>query len=257
MKQYCFIHCFGKGRVPEKGKWKNNVSGGINRLYYIIGGEGGYIRSGEKSRFKKGYMYFLPSYNSIPTWSSYETPESVLDHLYVGVEFLPPIITDQVIEIHPKDDPIIEAALDVWMKIAEKHRGIKGIDEDSLEYLKSTVAYIINKIIARNDIKTLTDKTILSALEEIHRNISKPISVDMIAQNANMSYDGFIKKFKSNLRTTPYQYIKELKIRTALTLLDEGATLEEAALRCGYSEASALLHAFSTSSFVNKVIKRV
>lgn len=253
MNQYCFIHCFGKCKVPDQEKWKNNVRGGINRLYFIIDGEGGYSRHGEKKPFKKGFMYFLPSYDNIPTWSSYETPESRLDHLYMTFEILPPIITDEVIEIDPKEDPTIESAIFAWMKIAEKYRSIRKIDEDALDYLKATTIFIMNKIINKSDIKTLEDKVILSALELIHRNISKPISIHEIAKSSNMSYDGFIKKFKSNLRTTPYQYIKKLRVRTALALRADGVTLEEVAEKCGYSEASALLHAISREEELTKV----
>ena len=253
MNQYCFIHCFGKAKVPEKGKWKNNVRGGINRLYFIVDGEGGYFRGGEKKHFKKGFMYFLPSYDNIPTWSSYETPESQLNHLYMTFEILPPIIIDQVIEFDPKEDPTIEAAVYAWMRIAEKYRSIRNIDNESLDYLKSTTLFIMNKIISKSDIKTLEDKTILSALELIHRNVSKPISIHEIAKSANMSYDGFIKKFKKNLRTTPYQYIKKLKVRTALALREDGVALEEIAEKCGYSESAALIHAISTERNLQKI----
>ena len=252
MKQYSFIHVFGKCKAPPQNEWKNNVRGGINRLYYIIGGEGGYYIKGEKRYFKKGLIYFIPAYDNIPTWSSYESPEKQLDHLYASIEILPPIITNDVIEIDPKEDPVIEAALFAWMRIAEKYRYIRNIDSEALEYLKANVNYIISRMIDRSNIKTLDDKTILSALEEIHRNIASHISVHDIAKNAHMSYDGFIKKFKSELRTTPYQYIKALKMRTAAALRDEGATLEEAAERCGYSDSSALLHALSAKNDLKK-----
>lgn len=253
LNQYCFIHCFGKAKVPEKGKWKNNVRGGINRLYFIVDGEGGYFRGSEKKHFKKGFMYFLPSYDNIPTWSSYETPESQLDHLYMSFEILPPIITDQVIEFDPKEDPVIEAALYTWMRIAEKYRSIRNIDDESLDYLKSTALFIMNKLIHKSNIKMLEDKTMLYALELIHRNVPNSISIHEIAKSVNMSYDGFIKKFKIHLRTTPYQYIKKLKVRTALALHEDGVTFEEAATRCGYSEAAALLHAISNEKHLHKI----
>ena len=253
MKQYCFVHCFGKAKVPDKEKWKNNVLGGVNRLYYILGGEGGYIRNGEKKHFKKGFLYFIPSYVNTPTWSSYEPEGNRLDHLYLGFEVLPPIMTDQVIEIDPKEDPTLNATINVWMSIAEEHRSIRKIDNDALDYLKSIIHYIVSKIIDKNNIKPIDDKTILYVLEEIHKNISEPISVHKLAENVHMSYDGFIKKFKSNLRTTPYKYIKSLRTRTAIALRNEGATLEEAAARCGYSESAALLHAISNEKYLHKI----
>jgi len=253
MNRYCFVHCFGKSKVPDEGKWKINVFGGVNRLYFILDGQGGYIRNGEKKHFKKGFLYFIPFYLNIPTWSSYETEESRLNHLYLSFEFLPPILTGEVKEIDPKGDPMLNAAINCWMNIAETYHSIRKIDNDALEYLKSTIHYIMSKIIDEKNVKSLDDKTILTVLEEIHNNISEPISVHKLAEQVHMSYDGFIKKFKSNLRTTPYKYIKSLRTRTAIALRNEGATLEEAATKCGYSESAALLHAISNERFLHKI----
>ena len=122
MQPYCFVHCFGKSKVPDKGKWKNNVYGGINRLYFILDGDGGYIRNGDKKHFKKGFLYFIPSYDNIPTWSSYEPEENRLNHLYLSFEFLPPIMTDQVVEIDPTGDSMLNAAINVWMNISEEQQ---------------------------------------------------------------------------------------------------------------------------------------
>ena len=61
-----------------------------------------------------------------------------------------------------------------------------------------------------------------------------------------MSTDGFIRKFKRYIGETPYSYIKKMKVRKAHVLRTEGATLDETALECGYSDSSALLHAISS-----------
>jgi transcriptional regulator GlxA family with amidase domain len=44
---------------------------------------------------------------------------------------------------------------------------------------------------------------------------------------------------------TPYSYLKKLKIRTAQNMRMSGATLEEIAVKCGYSDSSSLLHAMA------------
>ena len=60
-----------------------------------------------------------------------------------------------------------------------------------------------------------------------------------------MSTNGFTRKFKHYLGVTPYAYIRTTRVRTALMMRTEGATLEEAAEKCGYSDAAALLHAIA------------
>ena len=247
MNQYCFIQCIGKTKVPDRNKWKNNVRGGINRFIYVLGGEGGYYHNGEKHSFKQGYLYLIPSYNNIPTWSSYENEEARLNHTYVNFELIPPIISNDVIEFDPHRDPVTNNAFEVFDKIAEaSQRRICNVKEDELQYLKATVIYLTNKMIAEFGAKTLDDKLLIFALEEIHKGIATDISIRDIARKSFMSYGGFIRKFKNALGVTPYTYLKQLRLRTATMLRNEGATLEEAAEKCGYSEASALIHAIST-----------
>ncbi len=254
LNPYCFIQCVGKSKVPDKNEWKTNVSKGINRLVYVIGGEGGYYLRGEKHAFKRGFLYLLPAYENIPTWSSYESIESRLDHTFVNFEMIPPIITKDVIELDPYKDPMIHVAFSMFDKIAESTEcRMYNLKSDELYYLKATVIYIINKMVAECNIKMLDDKILISALEQMHKGISTEISIRDIAEKSFMSYDGFIRRFTRALGVTPYTYLKQLRIRTATALRDEGATLEEAAEKCGYSDAASLLHAISSEKALPKI----
>ena len=246
MNPYCFIQCVGKDRVPDQKEWKNTVHGRINRLIYVLGGEGGYYLKGEKHTFKQGYLYLLPAFDNIPTWSSYDSNESRLNHTFVNFELIPPIITKEVIEFDPHRDPMINSAFIMFDKIAESAKcRMYNVKEDELHYLKATVVYLINKMKAEYGLKVLDDKILISALEEMHKGISSNIPISELARKSFMSYDGFIRRFRKVLGVTPYTYLKQLRIRTATILRNEGATLEEIAEKCGYSDSSALLHAIS------------
>ena len=244
MNQYCFIQCLGKRRVPDK--WYNTVSGGVNRLVYVNGGEGGYYLGGEKYHFKKGYLYLLPAYDDIPTWSSYESYEKRLDHTYVNFELVPPVITKEVVEIDPHADVRLEAALGVLDSICDSIGcKIVNLGNEELQYIKATVLYVVGKMIEGGHLKTLGDEALVLALEKMHKGISGDISIRDIASECFISYEGFIRKFSKTMGMTPYAYLKQLRIRTAAALRAEGATLEEAAERCGYSDSSSLLHAIA------------
>ena len=244
MNTYCFIRCIGKFKVPDM--WKNTTNGGMNRLYYIVDGEGGYYLRGKRYSFKKKHLYLITAYDNIPTWSSYETDEARLNHLFVNFEIIPPIITKEVIEFDPSTDPTVELALSILDKIIENSKWkINNLSDTELRYLKATVVYIVNTMITACNVKTLDDKILIRALEKMHKELASDISIRDIAEKSFMSYYGFIRKFKNALGVTPYTYLKQLRIRTATALRDEGATLEEIAERCGYSDATALLHAIS------------
>ena len=246
MNQYCFIQCLGKQKVPDKEKWHNNVQGGLNRLIYVNGGKGGYYVNGKKHFFKKGHLYLLPCYDNIPTWSSYESDDERLDHTYVNFELVPPIITKSVVELDPHADPMIESAFITLDKICDSTKcKLANLKNEELQYLKATIVYILNKMAINGLLETLDDEMIISALEKMHKSISTGISIKEIAESSFISYEGFIRRFNKTLGITPYAYMKQLRIRTAAALRAEGATLEEAAERCGYSDATSLLHAIS------------
>ena len=253
MNTYCFVTCVGKSIVPDEDKWTNITPSGINRLYYIVDGDGGYYLNGRKYHFKKKHLYLIPTYNDIPTWSSYKTPESRLNHLFANFEMIPLILTKDVIELDPHEDPILEAALVAFDKIAESANcNVFVLKEDELRYLKSTIIYIVNKMITKREVKMLDDKVLVTALTKMHKNLSSDISIKEIAEESFMSYYGFIRRFKNALGVTPYAYLKQLRIRTANVLRNEGITLEETAERCGYSDASTLLHAISSDKKADK-----
>ena len=246
MNSYCFIQCVGKAKVPDKDVWKTSVSKGINRLVYVIGGNGGYFLRGEKYTFKKNHFYLLPAYENISTWSSYDSWESRLDHSFVNFEMIPPIITKDVIEFDPHKDVMINQAFNMFDKITESTKcRMYNLGNDELHYLKATVIYIVQKMIRECGLKILDDKILISALEEMHKGLSTGITIRSIAEKSFISYDGFIRRFSRALGVTPYTYLKQLRIRTATALRDDGATLEEAAEKCGYSDSSALAHAIS------------
>ena len=254
MNVYCFIQCVGKSKVPDKNEWKTNVSEGINRLIYVIGGNGGYFLRGEKYTFKKNHFYLLPAYENIRTWSSYDNTESRLDHSFVNFEMIPPIITKDVIEFNPHEDVMVNEAFNMFDRIAESTKcRIYNLGNDELHYLKATVIYIVRKMISECGLKILDDKILIAALEEMHKGLATDISIRAIAEKFFISYDGFIRRFNKALGVTPYTYLKQLRIRTATALRDEGATLEEAAEKCGYSDSSALLHAISKEKRLPKI----
>ena len=254
MNTYCFIHCMGNQPVPEAGKWKNNIGGAINRLYYITKGEGGYFLDGKQYTFKKNHLYIIPAYANIPTWSSYENEESRLHHIFVNFELIPPIITKEVIELDPHKDPILSSTFNTLCQLIESFQyKLNSIKDDELRYLKASVIYIVNKMITEAGVKRLDDKIVISALEKIHKGISGDVSIKELAEQSFMSYYGFIRRFKNALKMTPYTYLKQLRIRTASALRDEGTTLEETAEKCGYSDAAALLHAISNEKRLQKI----
>ena len=103
----------------------------------------------------------------------------------------------------------------------------------------------MNKIINEEKCELITDSIIIESLNIMREKLSEKLSIEEIAKKFNLSTEGFIRKFKKYLGVTPYSYLKNLRVRTALVMRAEGHPLSEIAEKCGYSDPSALLHAIS------------
>ncbi len=247
MSDYCKIYWAGSEKAPYN--WKTSTSVGTNRIIYITGGEGGYIIDGVKIPFKKDCLYLIPSSaHFIPTYTSYESDESRLDHMYVNFEIIPPIITKDVLCLESFDDEETKIALEAFKTFCTQcnlKRGHTILSESSQKFLKSIVIFLVDKMLKEFKCEIVKDTVILNALKLMHKNLGRKQLISEIAEKCYLSTNGFIRKFNKEVGETPYAYLKKLKIRTAQNMRMSGATLEEIAEKCGYSDSSALLHAIN------------
>ncbi len=229
----------GLGTCKVGANWLNYATSGYNRLYYINGGTGWYVKNGERIPFIKDMLYFIPFYSNVVTFSSVDDN---LDHTYAGFYLTPPIISTEVFCLNPNESVYIKSAVDTFRTLC-KTRNIGSLEKN---LLKSVVIYLTNAAAQTSHENLVADTLIIKALNLMHSTIAEGLTVCEIAKRCNLSTNGFIKRFAKCVGETPYSYLKKLKIRTALVLRNGGATLEEAAQGAGYSDSCALLHAMAT-----------
>lgn len=245
MDAFCKVYCSGSVLAPYD--WITSVPLGINRLVYINGGDGGFIKDNQKIPLKKDCLCLFPgNAHFVKTYSSYEKDENRLDHAYVNFEMVPPIVSKEVFCLEDLNDPEIRVAVETFKTFCVKstqNGDFDGLDKTSQEYLKSTVMFLVDKIIQKFNCETIKDEVIIKSLKLMHENLGKKQSIEEIAKSNFLSTDGFIRRFKRQVGETPYSYLKKLKIRVAQNMRLNGATLQEIAEKCGYSDSSSLLHA--------------
>ena len=76
---------------------------------------------------------------------------------------------------------------------------------------------------------------ISKAVEYVHQNLDKSVSVDDLADIVNMSSSGFHKKFKEVMHLSPLQYAKSIKLNKAQSYIMEGKSVSEAGYMVGYN----------------------
>ena len=98
-------------------------------------------------------------------------------------------------------------------------------------------------MVKKSNALMVKDEAIITALQIMHNELRNKVTIADIAKRCYLSPVALTQKFIKYLGEPPYSYFKKLKIRTALQLCDCGMKLDAVAAECGYSDASALLHA--------------
>ena len=216
--------------------WLNTASRGYNRLYYINGGKGVYVKSGKRIPFEKGKVYYIPFYSGVITYADHDIK---LDHDYTGFYLTPPTISTEVFCLDPDSSAITRRAADLFRELCKKRK----LSDEEAKLLSDVSLYLVDTAVNASPDDVVKDGALIKALDLIHSSIPDRLTVFGIAKECNLSTNGFIKKFTRSVGETPYSYIKKVKLSAALMLRDGGASLDEAAAASGYSDASALLHA--------------
>lgn len=229
------VYRCGIEAVGEDWDYANRVN--TNRLYYIHSGGGTYRMGDKEYEFIPGMLYFLPYTAEIHPKSSSKNP---MLHTYADFELIPPIISDIPAICDPKSDNMLKAANEVFLAGA-------GNGNSAEELLFAAVKYLSVRAAQMCGFTFLKDRVIIESLEFMTENMAESISVSEMAKRHFMSADAFIRRFSGAMCVTPYAWLKNMRLKTAHSLIENGKTLAEAAADVGYSDASSLLHAMKNS----------
>ncbi len=104
---------------------------------------------------------------------------------------------------------------------------------------------LIRKIKAHNYItKTEMMKRLRIAKSFIFDNYSKDINLDLIAQISCLSKYHLLRSFKDVYHVTPYQALLERRINVATNELKKDFSIEDVAVRCGFSDRRSFSRVF-------------
>jgi len=76
---------------------------------------------------------------------------------------------------------------------------------------------------------------ISKAVEYIHQNLDKPVSVEQLADMVYMGRTSFYETFRAVMHSSPLQYAKSVKLLKAQMLIQEGKNASEAGYMVGYN----------------------
>lgn len=92
---------------------------------------------------------------------------------------------------------------------------------------------------------------LLACKEYIHANFLSKMDVKMLADRTSMSESKFRKKFKSTFQKSPYEYLVELRMWHAKSLLAKGEQISQVAYEVGYTSLSYFTKNFKKTFGLN------
>jgi len=242
------IICYDLDEAPADS-WHCKKHVGINRLYYIHSGCGGYSHDGKTYPLIPGNIYFIPYTADFIPFCEAENP---ILHTYIDFELIPPIITSEVATIEGAKNEKSASAVSVFNlggKLS-RHRDVSPLYNDPFfwELCQASIIYLVNLAVSENGIEKISDRIVIKALQIMHTKMSENLTVNDIARECYMSPDGFIRHFCKAVGMTPRAYLKKIRLQTARCLKESGMNLAKIANDVGYADASSLAHALQNES---------
>ncbi|MBQ3123895.1 MAG: helix-turn-helix domain-containing protein [Clostridia bacterium] len=219
---------------------------GINKVYYINSGSIICKTASQELVLQQGHLYLIPQNLNVTLATEY------VDHSYFDFFSTPTIIMHDIIDIDLREHPLIASAFDILNSLVEKH-SISITQRDAYyDLVKSYLNNLLFLIDREYEIPTITDDAVNSAIEYMHKHYFLKMSVEDLAERYHLEEGTFIRRFKKYTNTTPYKYLKTLRVNVAESLMEENAyTLAEIAEMVGYSDAATLSHAITKSYLKN------
>lgn len=137
------------------------------------------------------------------------------------------------------------AALDVMLMFIKERFGPAVAFDASAMFLQDSALLDSNPVPAVPHLRVQTSQAMQRLVAAMAKNLETPLRLHDLAQLANMSERSLSRLFRQELGVAPGQYYQILRLARARDLsAHTRLSIEEIALRCGFSSASGLRRAF-------------
>jgi AraC-like DNA-binding protein len=247
------------GFAQDDDRWNYGpISSSFFRLYWVTEGQAT-VRIGQVHTLQPGYLYLIPSFTT-----HYDCSRGIFRHVYIhladnqnsllnllqkypipfGVkgkawtgqlvhrllELLPGIsLADSVPDSYSSDTTTLASINRFASYPVGVQMEVRGI-------LQQLLACFLNEA---KEVAPVSDSRISSALIFIEKNLQSSIDIPMLARNALLSEEQFIRVFNRTMHDTPIRYIMRRKIFRAQVLLASGHhSIKEVSALVGYADAN-------------------
>ena len=224
------LHLYG--RKTMQGPWLTDKSRAVNRLYFVNSGSAIVRNAGVERKLTAGNFYIIPQCHDFsPIFAD------GFDHTYFDYSSPRLLVPNRIVEI---DASVLSAqSFFAFINTLIGNEGKKPTPS-AVQLLLSGFLSAIEDAGVR--LPYSKSPIIAEAVEIIHRRFESVTTVDLARRfNFNESY--FIRLFRSTLGISPMKYIRACRVMHGGELLRSGMSVEDAALKCGFSSGSAFYKA--------------
>ena len=130
-------------------------------------------------------------------------------------------------------------------EMREYYDEISVFDSERIESISNLAEMVVKYLLLENMLRPGSDEGIEKAIAYINENLDKPLDVHGIAKSVGVSKSALYRSFNAQIGYPIGRYINRKRVEKAAELLsDTRLSIEEIALRVGFSDGSYFSKAF-------------
>jgi len=153
----------------------------------------------------------------------------------------------EVVLLKLNDTPTLASTLELlFSEAADENCGRQAVLDRLIEII---VIQLLRDLMNKNRLQVgllagLADPKLAKAINTIHDEPARDLTLDSLANIAGMSRARFATKFRETVGQTPGNYLSQWRVSVAQSLLRQGKPIQLVANEVGYGSASALSRVF-------------
>jgi AraC-like DNA-binding protein len=216
---------------------------------YTLKGEGEITIDNQTTRLKTGEAFFV----NVPSNHQYYFPEDSEEWEFIHITLYGQEALRSFEEIIRSNGYILKLdkeSTPIQIIFNLYHEAVNNGISDAFQTTSIAHAFLMElKRTLQSNGKTGVSKKypkpIEKAIEFIHDNYSRPLTLDEITEASGISKYHFSRLFNETMRVTPLNYVVKIRMEQAIRFLtNEGLTIEEISQRVGYANGNYFSKAF-------------
>ena len=220
------------GRCTVEGRWSIDRNRTFNRLYYVNSGSAVILNGKDEHTLTAGKVYLIPRCKTFEPLNA-----DGFDHTFFDFYSSLVLRPDKIIELDGSD--IYATAF--FEYIDRILAG--GLGSKLVQPLELFLSGFLSMIEAEHgELLYVTSPSLTTALDIIHSEYHC-VTTERLAKRLSLEKSYFIRTFSAAMGISPMKYIRSVRVAQGKLLIQNGASIAEAAERCGYSSPSAFYNA--------------